>query len=105
MTFKKFRPKNRCGRNRFRPKCRYFRFTVRPLVLVIPDEDDLVLWTEAEVAVSAAAELLKREERRVSRFPSEEAPAEAPPAEALAPPTKLLGVAPEPRLLLVPQES
>ena len=76
------------------------------ILRLLPDEDDLVLWTEAEVAVSAAAVLLKREERRVSRFPREaEAPPEAAPAEALAPPTKLLGVDPEPRLLLVPQES
>ena len=71
-----------------------------------PDEDDLVLWTEAEVAVSAAAELLKREDRRVSRLPKEdpEPPVAVTPPEALAPPTKLLGEDPEP-LLLVPQES
>ena len=64
-----------------------------------------MLWTEAEVAVSAAAELLKREDRRVSRLPKEDAPPVAvTPPEALAPPTKLLGEDPEP-LLLVPQES
>ena len=64
-----------------------------------------MLWTEAEVAVSAAAELLKREDRRVSRLPKEDPePVAVTPPEALAPPTKLLGEDPEP-LLLVPQES
>ena len=65
-----------------------------------------MLWTEAEVAVSAAAaELLNRGDRRVSRFPKEDAPPVATPPEALAPATMLLVVDPELRLLLVAQES
>ena len=63
-----------------------------------------MLWTEAEVAVSAAAaELLKREDRRVSRLPKEDAPPVATPPEALAP-LKLLVADPELELL-VAQES
>ena len=81
------------------------RFSLENEELGIPDEEDLVLWTEAEVAVSAAAaELLKREDRRVSRLPKEDAPPVAvTPPEALAP-LKLLVADPELELL-VAQES
>lgn len=76
------------------------------LSIFLPDEDDLVLWTEAEVAASATAELLKREDLRVSRPPAAPAAAEAPPLAAEAPPpTRLLGEVPELRLLLLPQVS
>lgn len=68
-----------------------------------------MLWTEAaELADSATDEAddLKREDRRVSRPPDAEAPeAEAPPEAPLPPPTKLPGVLPVLRLLLLPQES
>lgn len=75
----------------------------------LPDEDDLVLWTEAEEVASTAAELRNREDRRVSRPPpvaeeTEDAEAEAPPGAAATPPEalpKLPGV----RLLVLPQES
>jgi hypothetical protein len=68
-----------------------------------------VLWTEAEVAASAEpAELLNLEDLRVSRPPA--AVADAPllpatPPEAPLPPTRLPGVLPVLRLLLLPQES
>ena len=78
---------------------------------ILPDEDDLVLWTEAEVAASAEpAELLNLEDLRVSRPPFA-AVADAPvllpatPPEAPLPPTRLPGVLPVLRLLLLPQES
>ena len=66
----------------------------------LPDEDDLA---EAEVAVSATPEDLKRDDRRVSRPPDPEAPEATPPEAAPKPVEEVLPVL---RLLvLLPQDS
>lgn len=73
-----------------------------------------MLWTEAEVAASATAELRNRDDLRVSRPPeaatwaaaADAPPPTATPPEADPPPTRLLAVLlPVLRLLVLPHVS
>lgn len=78
------------------------------MLLNLPDEDDLEPWTEAEVAVSATPEDLKREDRRVSRPPADPdaPPPLATPPEAACPKPVEEAPCPELRLfVLLPQDS